>query len=222
MSAPPLALDIDGTLTRPDEFAIDPRVFEPLSSWPAPVVFATGKSFPYPVALCQFLGLPECVVAETGGVVYAGGELRLLTDAAAVDTVATAYDDRYGLGWDGADTVNRWRETEIAVARDRPKEPLVELATEHGLEVVDSGYAYHVKDPRVDKGSGLQVVGEQLGLDPSSFVAVGDSENDVETFDTVGRSFAVENADPAAKAAADEVLDDAHADGTLSVLERLR
>jgi len=54
---PPLALDIDGTLTtRSDQ--IDPRVFEVLPAWEAPIVVATGKSFPYPVALCHFLGIP--------------------------------------------------------------------------------------------------------------------------------------------------------------------
>ena len=222
MSVPPLVLDIDGTLTRPAGQGIDPRIFTPLAEWPAPVVFATGKSFPYPIALCQFIGLPERVVAETGGVVYADGELRRLTDANAIDAVLTEYDARYGLGWEGGDTVNRWRETELAVARDRPKEPLVDLATEHGLEVVDSGYAYHVKDPAVDKGRGLRIAAEQLDIDPSSFVAVGDSENDVATFEVAKQSFAVENADAAAKTAADVVIADAHADGTLAVLDRLR
>ena len=65
---PPLAVDIDGTLTRPDT-SIDPRVINPLRDWDDPVVVATGKAFPYPVALCAFLGVPANVVAENGGVV---------------------------------------------------------------------------------------------------------------------------------------------------------
>lgn len=223
MTAPPLALDIDGTLTRPDAESIDPRVFDPLREWPAPVVLATGKAFPYPVALCHFAGIPERVVAENGGIVYVGREITVVGNAEAAREVIDAYRAAgHSLGWEGADTINRWRETEVAVARSQPYEPLAELAAEHGLEVVDTGYAYHVKDPSVTKGGGLVRAAAALDLDPDSFVAIGDSENDASLFEQVGRSFAVANADDTAITAADERLDGTAADGTLSVLDRLR
>ncbi|WIV67160.1 phosphoglycolate phosphatase [Natrialbaceae archaeon AArc-T1-2] len=220
---PPLVLDIDGTLTRPDTWGIDPRIFDPLRAWDAPVVLATGKAFPYPVALCHFAGIPELVVAENGGVVYTGEEVHFTADPDAPRAVAEAYEDAgYSLGWGPEDTVNRWRETEIAVEHSQPETPLRELAAEHGLEVIDSGYAYHVKDPAVDKGAGVEAVADAVGFDLAETVAVGDSENDAATFEVVGHSVAVSNADEVAKAAADEVLETAHADGTLSVLERVR
>lgn len=222
MTAPPLALDIDGTLTRPDAEGIDPRVFDPLGDWPAPIVLATGKAFPYPVALCHFVGIPERVVAENGGIVYVGREITIVGDAEAARKVIEAYRSAgHSIGWEGADTINRWRETEVAVARSQPYEPLAKLAAEHGLEVVDTGYAYHLKDPSVTKGRGLVRAAAALDLDPESFVAIGDSENDASLFEQVGQSFAVANADETAIAAADECLDDAAADGTLSVLDRL-
>jgi phosphoglycolate phosphatase (TIGR01487 family) len=224
--APPLALDIDGTLTDPnrlDPDRIDPRIFDVLYDWPEPIVVATGKAFPYPVALCHFLGIPIRVVAENGGVAFADGYLEILGDGEASREVADAYREAgYDLGWGQSDPLNRWRETEIAVQIDQPEAPLRELAAERGLEVVDSGYAYHVKSPDVDKGQALEIVAAAIGVEPEAFVAIGDSENDVETFDRAGRSFAVANADDAARAAADEVVEGAHADGTLSILERLR
>ncbi|WP_248516119.1 HAD hydrolase family protein [Salinarchaeum laminariae] len=220
---PPLALDIDGTLTDPDRDRIDPRIFDALYDWPAPIVIATGKAFPYPVALCHFLGIPLRVVAENGGVAFTEDHLEILGDDAASRAVADAYlDAGYDLGWGDSDPLNRWRETEVAVQIDQPEAPLRELAGEHGLEVVDSGYAFHVKSPEVDKGKGLAIVAASIGVDPEAFVAIGDSENDVETFERVGRSYAVANADDAAQAAADEVVQGAHADGTLSILDRLR
>jgi hypothetical protein len=223
MDIPPLALDIDGTLTRQDGHGIDPRVFEPLSEWPAPIVLATGKAFPYPVALCHFSAIPERVVAENGGIAYADGKLTVIGNGGAAREVAEAYVEAgYELGWSDGDTVNRWRETEIAIERSQPREPLEALAAEHGLEVVDTGYAYHVKDPSMNKGQALETVAETLELSTESFLAIGDSINDVSTFERVGQSYAVENADEAAKAAADEVLDGAHAEGTLSVLSELR
>jgi phosphoglycolate phosphatase (TIGR01487 family) len=219
---PPLVLDIDGTLTR-SSGGIDPRVFETLPAWDAPVVLATGKAFPYPVALCHFAGLPERVIAEHGGVVYADDEVRVTVDAERPRAAATAFVDRGGdLGWGAADTVNRWRETEVAVALDADERRLRAVAEEFGVEVVDTGYAYHLVMPGVEKGDGLRSVAATLGYDPADFVAVGDSENDVSTFEAAGESFAVANADDRARAAADHVTEGAHMDGTLEALASLR
>jgi len=220
---PPLALDIDGTLTTPDE-RIDPRVFERLPTWDAPVVFATGKAFPYPVALAAFLGLPIRVIAENGGVVHADDETSIRANPAAPEAAAEAFLERGGsLGWGTDETVNRWRETEVAAAPDADESLLrsVTAATD-AVEVVDTGYAFHLKSPTVSKGDGLRLVCETLDLDPEAFVAIGDSENDVSTFGVAGRSYAVANADQAATAAADVVLEESFADGTMSVLDTLR
>lgn len=218
---PPLVLDIDGTLTTP-EHRVDRRVFDLLPEWDAPVVFATGKSFPYPVALAHFLGLPETVIAENGGVVYADGETTLAGDPDACWAVVEEFHRRGGdLGWGTRSTVNRWRETEVAASMDADETLLREVAAEHDLEVVDTGYAYHVKTPGVSKGAALEVLCEDLGVDPDRFVAVGDSENDVSTFAVAGESYAVANADEAAREAADTVLDAGYMDGTAAVLEAL-
>ncbi|WP_251328628.1 phosphoglycolate phosphatase [Haloplanus pelagicus] len=221
--SPPLALDIDGTLTS-SAGGIDPRAFEALRGWDAPVVLATGKAFPYPVALCHFMDLPERVIAENGGVVYADDEVTVtVPDADRPREAAQAFVDRGGdLGWGAADTVNRWRETEVAVRRDADDALLRAVAEEFGLDVVDTGYAYHLKLPGVEKGEGLRAVAATLGLDPAAFVAVGDSENDVSTFEVAGESFAVANADDRARAAADRVTDGAHMDGTLEALAARR
>jgi phosphoglycolate phosphatase (TIGR01487 family) len=220
--APPLALDIDGTLTTPTD-QIDPRLFEVLPEWDAPVVVATGKSFPYPVALCHFLGVPEQVVAENGGVVCADGEVSFQGDRERAEAAIERFRERGGdLGWDAADTTNRWRETELAAHVDADEGLLREVAAEFDLEVVDTGYAYHLKTPGVEKGDGLAAVCDILGLSSDSFVAVGDSENDVSLFATAGDSYAVANADERAKAAADTVLDESYFDGTLTVLESVR
>ncbi|MFA9516092.1 HAD-IIB family hydrolase [Halopenitus sp. H-Gu1] len=218
---PPLVLDIDGTLTTPDH-RVDRRVFEILPNWEAPVVFATGKAFPYPVALAHFLGLPETVIAENGGVIHADGVTEFAGDPDACWAVAEEFIERGGdLGWGGRTTVNRWRETEVAVSMDADEELLREIAADHGQTVVDTGYAYHVKSPDVSKGSAFETLCEEYRYDPDRFVAIGDSENDVSTFEAAGESYAVANADSVAREAADDVLSEGHMDGTASVLERL-
>lgn len=215
-----LAVDIDGTLTRGDgSGALDPRVFEPLREAET-VVVCTGKVLPNATALCTYIGIEANAVAETGGIVYADGEMRVLGDGEGLRGFVEDYAPDGDLGWGSTDLVNRWRETEVAVARDRDRGEVEEAAERHGLEVLDTGYAYHVKSPEVDKGEGLVAVADALGIPVEEFVAVGDSENDVHTFEVAGTSYAVGNADEAAREAADHVTDASYANGFVEAVER--
>ncbi len=223
---PPLVLDIDGTLTlgasSQSPAPLDPEVFGPLRDWTAPVVLATGKAFPAPVTLCQSIGLPVRVVAETGGIVCNGGRLETLTAGDRHAAVREAMAERGHTPGDELGLINRWRETELAFTREVPLEVLQRIADRHDLEVVDTGYAYHVKHPDVSKGRGLDLLLAWEGIDPVDCVAIGDSANDISLFERVGRSFAVANAPPEPKAAADVVLSQPQARGTLAALDRLQ
>jgi hypothetical protein len=221
---PPIVVDIDGTLTDADR-VVDHRVWSVLQDWPTPVIVATGKAMPYPIALCDFGGIPTNVIAENGGVAYveASNEITFTGDREAAQAVAEDYRaEGYDLGWPTPDFSNRWRETELAVARDQPLEPLERVAEKHGLEVIDSQFAYHVKSPHVDKGTALQTIAGDLGYDPSDFAAVGDSENDAATFELVGHAIAVANADETALATADQVTEASYADGFLEAVDLIR
>ncbi|TKX76293.1 phosphoglycolate phosphatase, partial [Halorubrum sp. SD626R] len=138
--------------------------------------------------------------------------------------VVEAFEARGGeIGWGDGDTVNRWRETEVALSLDADERLLREVAADaDGVEVVDTGYAYHVKSTDVSKGQALERVADALGLATDDFVAVGDSENDASTFGVAGESYAVANADATARDAADTVLAESYMDGTAGLLRRLR
>lgn len=221
---PPLAVDIDGTLT--DETgALDPRVLTPLREWPEPVVVATGKALPYPVALCHFVGIPTRVVAENGGATYLEDDdsLTFVGDREAAQRVVDEYREQgYDLGYGDVDLTNRWRETELAISLNQPEEPLRELAAAAGMNLFDTGYAYHVTSPGVDKGAGLQSVCERLDRSIEEFAMIGDSENDAAAFERVGEAYAVANADERAKRTADHVTETAYADGFLDALDAIR
>lgn len=222
----PLAVDIDGTLTRADR-SLDARVLDPLREWSEPVVIATGKALPYPIGLCEFIGMPGRAIAENGGVVFLSDDDDLAfpgdSDPETARAVVEQYVERgHSLGWGDVDFVNRWRETEVAVSYDQPLEPLREIAEQEGMRVFDTGYAYHVTAPDIDKGVGLTNVAERLDCEPSDFAVVGDSENDAAMFEIAGETYAVENADDRAKATADHVTDGSFADGLLEALDLIQ
>jgi phosphoglycolate phosphatase (TIGR01487 family) len=218
----PIVVDIDGTLSQPDR-SIEGRVIDAIREWPETVIVATGKAFPYPVALCDFIGRDHLVIAENGGVVFAEEQLVFEGDPDACERFADALRaEGYELGWGPTEVVNRWRETELAVVRDVPRAVIDELAHDHGLQVIDSGFAYHVTAPDVSKGRALRTLCEIIDRDPAAFGAVGDSENDVSTFTVVDEAYAVANADDRAHAAADHVTEGTYGDGLLEALAAFR
>ena len=58
----------------------------------------------------------------------------------------------------------------------------------------------------VSKAAGVASVCRALNIDPSECIAFGDADNDVEMFELVGHSYAMESASEAARDAADETI----------------
>ncbi|MFC9246668.1 HAD family hydrolase [Streptomyces sp. NPDC057136] len=73
----------------------------------------------------------------------------------------------------------------------------------------------------VDKGTGLALAAEALGLDPAGAIAFGDMPNDLPMFRRAGHGVAMANAHPELRAAADEVTSSNEEDGVAEVLERV-
>jgi Cof subfamily protein (haloacid dehalogenase superfamily) len=75
--------------------------------------------------------------------------------------------------------------------------------------------------PRVTKASGLAELAQSHGVTPDEVVAIGDMPNDVPMLQWAGRSFAVANAHPAARAAADAVVGSNDEDAVAALIESL-
>ena len=221
--APPIAVDIDGTLT--DETGLlGSSVIDVLAGWPAPVIIATGKALPYAVALCYFCQIDETVIAENGGISLVGGRRQVHTDGEMIAAATAALREVDAtLGWErGYDTINAWRETEVAVGLQMDRAAVDTVAAEFDLRVLDTGFAYHLTSREVSKGAALEHVAAALDIPLTSVVAIGDSENDVSMFQRVEESYAVANADHAARTAASAVASQPHHAGLIEVLQGLR
>lgn len=80
---------------------------------------------------------------------------------------------------------------------------------------------YEVMPKAVAKGVAARRVMAELGAEARDCVAIGDGRNDIDLFRVVGTSVAMENADDAAKAAADLIAPSHDADGVAVALRAL-
>ena len=87
--------------------------------------------------------------------------------------------------------------------------------------VAFSGVAIHVKDRVVNKGVGLRIAAEMLNLNPKDFMAIGDSDVDVEMMIEAGISIAVSNASKKAIKVANIVTSKPRGWGFIEALEML-
>jgi len=78
-----------------------------------------------------------------------------------------------------------------------------------------------VTDPSATKGHALGWLARSMGLEIGDLAAIGDSDNDVPMMQAAGHSFAVDNATPAARAAAQRVVASQDRCGVAEALELL-
>ncbi len=84
-----------------------------------------------------------------------------------------------------------------------------------------SRYVIEIMPKGIDKGYGLSVVAESLGIDRKDVVAVGDSLNDLAMVEWAGVGVAVANADDRLKSAADTVTKEPMSLGVLEIANKL-
>jgi Cof subfamily protein (haloacid dehalogenase superfamily) len=105
---------------------------------------------------------------------------------------------------------------DLLAAAQRIVPPDVASVTQAGLDYVE------ICAPDVDKGTGLAVVAEAVGVDPADVLVFGDMPNDLPMFAWAGWSrVAVANAHPAILAVADEVTLTNDEDGVAVYLDKL-
>lgn len=89
------------------------------------------------------------------------------------------------------------------------------------LETTSSYYNnIEILNKGINKGSGLRILGEYLGIDRSEMVAIGDSENDVEMVEYAGLGVAMENAILKLKNSADYITKSNMDNGVAHVINK--
>lgn len=212
-----LVVDIDGTITYSNR-AINCRAVEAIRKLKIPVVIATGNISCYARTAAKLIGVSDIVICENGGVVrfsYDGDDIVLgdiVKCLKAVELLKKHFDIEL--------LDAEYRKSEVCLRRNFDIEQGRKIIEKiDGVKLIDSGFAYHIVDANVSKGKALEFIAENIGLSAKDFLAIGDSENDVDLLKAAGFGVAVANADLKLKEVADMVTSRNDGEGVIEALE---
>ncbi|HWQ65350.1 MAG TPA: phosphoglycolate phosphatase [Methanospirillum sp.] len=217
--------DIDGTLT--DETRrLNVRAIETirrLQDTGIEVVLASGNTSCILKGLSKLIGTSGTFIGENGGVYRIGfsGNLNILPSRqVALDAleILTRFYEKQGITLDMFSPRERY--ADVAFARTVPVEEVRELLVGHNVNILDTGFAIHIQECGFSKGAALCKIAEELGIPVHSFLAIGDSENDVDMIQTAGVGCSVANAQDAVKKTADFVSELPYGDGFVDAMEK--
>ena len=98
-----------------------------------------------------------------------------------------------GLDWKGIET-NQWRESEWCLSPNEDLKRIEELIASSQwshLSVIKTGFAIHLMEPQLSKGSGLKIILNKMKLSVDDLLCVGDAPNDLSMFEIANWSVAV-------------------------------
>lgn len=210
-----IVVDIDGTITYSDR-SIDCRAVEALRGVKVPVVLATGNVLCFARAASTLAGTGGIIIAENGGVVECG---IVESDTSHMKMCEEAFDLLNGyFPLERLDMETRI--TEIGLRRNFDVKKAREILNDFPeLDIVDTGFAVHIKSRTINKGTGLKRLAELMGISARDFVAIGDSPNDIEMLKISGFGVAVGNAHPDVKKMANMVTRGEHGAGVAEVIQ---
>ena len=214
-----IAVDIDGTITDTGrKLSLEAvRTLRRAEEAGVPVILVTGNILCFAMAASVLIGTSGGVVAENGGVMYINEEVRVLGDISKAERAYSYLKEIFPVR---KVQFSDLRVSEIALTRDVPADTVREALRGFDVEVYDTGFAIHLTDPAVNKGSSLKILLESMGIEMEDVMAIGDSENDREFIEHAGFRVAVANADPELREMADYITAAAHGEGVAEAVKR--
>ena len=196
-----LVTDVDGTITdrrrRINTDAIE--TLRTLIDAEIEVVLASGNTVCFMDGLCKMVGTDGTIISENGGVYRRGfgGTLHIPGDQkVCLEAFEVLRDHFAGEGVRLELFSAQYRFADVAFARNIDPDDVRAVVRDHHLpvRVLDTGFAIHLQDPGVSKGTAMRDLAREMGLLPDEILAIGDSENDIEMLRTAGVGVAVANA----------------------------
>lgn len=231
MAIEAIAVDIDGTLTDSTRKLCISAIEALRKAEEAgiPTIIVTGNVVNYAYAIEVSIGCSGGLVAENGGIVFKEGEnnnaVETMVERDFVTSAENHLKEKLGDKFNKhASHDNMYRLTETVFYKTIDKKELEDALAdfEHldNLEIYDSGFALHITDKRVNKGTSLRYLCERNGINMENVMAIGDSENDEDFLKEVGYKIAVGNADDNLKKISTYTCEKFYGDGVAEAIEK--
>lgn len=226
-----VAVDIDGTITNSKrELCIS--AIEALRACEAngiPVIIVTGNVVNFAYGASVLIGCSGGVVAENGGIIYKANqnnnEIQQIGDRTYIDLADQHIKNKINKEVELKNSSDdRFRITEIAYYKTISKEFIMDLIKDFKyldkINIYDSGFAIHITNKNINKGSSLKILCENSGINIKNVLAIGDSENDEEFLSVAGFKVALLNSDDKLKEISDYICQNKYGDGVKEAIEK--
>ena len=231
MTIEAIAVDIDGTITdNTRKICISAiEALRKAEKAGIPTIIVTGNVVNYAYATEVLIGCSGGIVCENGGVIFKEGEnnnaVETLVERDFVNSAESHLKEKLGEKFDiHASHDNMYRLTETVfyktLAREDLEDALKDFKYLDELEIYDSGFALHVTDKRVNKGTSLKYLCERNGINMENVMAIGDSQNDEDFLKQVGCRIAVGNAEDKLKEISTYTCEKKYGDGVAEAIEK--
>lgn len=226
-----IAVDIDGTITDSKRRLCNSAMeaIRQAEAIGVPTIIVTGNLVTFGYATATLIGASGGVVCENGGVIFKEGlndnKVNILTDKKYVDLANEHLLGKIGPKLEKISSDdNNYRETEVVyykfIDREIIEQALQDFEYLDKIEIYDSGFALHLTDKRVNKGSSLKLLCESTGINVENLMAIGDSENDIDFLKVAGLKVSVANAEEALKDESDYVCEKPFGYGVQEAIEK--
>lgn len=218
-----LVTDLDGTITdksrRLNLKSVE--LLRKIEEAGVRVVIATGNHLYFAEAAAVLIGATGGIIAEDGGVVRINDETFWLGDKTEMVNLLSEFEAKTGIKVPLTQS-NPLRRTGIVLWKTLSEDQLTEIReffSARGYVVVDSGFAYHIRQRNVNKGNALNFLLKKMKISPEEVIAIGDGENDYEMLKLAGKSYAVGDPPKRIREASDVVISGEN--GSVKALEEI-
>ena len=216
------AIDIDGTITINGDGAVNLESLSKLRylvKLGYKIVYVTGRSSLEAFVLSIFGGTTKISIGENGGVITKSPTEHILL--ANKEKCMQGY---YLLKEKFDDIENKQvfpRMTEVVLSRTFDINKGNKILVENNLDLilVDSNYAFHINEKKINKAYGLQYLLNILKISPSEVVAIGDSETDIPMFNLCKNSITFESSKKTVKETAKFIVKGDDGEGLINALD---
>jgi phosphoglycolate phosphatase (TIGR01487 family) len=218
------AIDIDGTLTLNGNGALNLDALAKLrylAKLGYRVIFVTGRSSLEAYILSVYGGTTQIAIGENGGVITSSPvEHKLLANK---DNCLKGFDllVRSIKGVSQKSVFPRM--TEIVLERTFELNEGNKILRENDLDlkIVDSNYAFHINEVKINKRFGLAFLLKDLNIDFDQVVAIGDSETDIPMFKQSKFSFTFESSDENVRKSATHIVGGTNGEGLINAIDQI-